>query len=212
MRTYLLPLLLAATTATAIEVQSPGDDWELANKKDDFVIYTKDNKEAGVRAIVAITEVDAAPSTVFDVVGDFDRYADFMPYVKKSSVVERKDSGALIVYSLLSPPLVNDRDYYIEVKRTAGNAENKGVFKSAWTAVPDFKPDEKGVIRVRQNTGSWVIEPLDGGKRSRVTYNLLTHPGGSIPTWMANKSNTVAIPSLFEAVQKRAAKMKAQAN
>lgn len=206
----MLTLIAAPFAAGAIEATSPGPDWELANKKSDFVIFTKDDKDAGVRAIVAITEVDATPQVVFDVVGDFDNYADYMPYVKESHVVE-KTGDKLLVYSLLSPPLVSDRDYYIEVKRTRGSDANKGVFTSAWTAKPDFKPDVKSVIRVRQNTGSWVLEPLDGGKRTRVTYNLLTHPGGSIPTWMANKSNTVAIPSLFKAVRERAAKTAKQA-
>lgn len=204
---FLMLILLAAPVAGAIEATSPGPEWDLANKKSDFVIFTKDDKAAGVRAIVAITEVDASPDIVFDVVGDFDHYADYMPYVKESYVVE-KNNGLLLVYSLLSPPLVDDRDYYIEVKRTRGSDANQGVFTSAWTAKPDFKPDTKGVIRVRQNTGSWVLEPLDAGKRTRVTYNLLTHPGGSIPTWMANKSNTVAIPTLFKAVKERSAKTK----
>jgi len=202
----LLLMFAVVPVAGAIEVKSPGPEWTEANRKDSFVIFTKDDKAAGVRAIVAITEVDAPPATVFEVVGDFDHYAEYMPYVKNSRVVEKKD-GVLVVYSLLSPPLVDNRDYYIEVRRTHGD-QNGGVFKSAWTSVPDYKPEADGVIRVKLNTGSWVIEPLDGGKRSRVTYNLLTHPGGSIPRWLANKSNTVAIPDLFEAVSKRAAKIR----
>jgi hypothetical protein len=31
----------------------------------------------------------------------------------------------------------------------------------------------------------------------------LTHPGGLIPDFVANMSNTVAIPKLFKAVMKR---------
>ena len=110
MRHLFLTMLLAAPVAGAVDAKSPGAGWEEANREDEFVIFTKDDPKAGVRALVAVTEVDAPPAKVFEVVGDFDHYADFMPYVKKASVVERK-KDALVVYTLLSPPLVDDRDY-----------------------------------------------------------------------------------------------------
>ena len=56
------------------------------------------------------------------------------------------------------------------------------------------------------NEGSWTLEALDGGRRTRATYYLYTDPGGSIPKWIANKANTMALPDLFEAIRKRAAK------
>jgi hypothetical protein len=48
-----------------------------------------------------------------------------------------------------------------------------------------------------------VAEPISGGSRTRLTYTLLTNPGGMIPDFVANMSNTVAIPKLFKAVMKR---------
>ena len=63
---------------------------------------------------------------------------------------------------------------------------------------------EDGVIRLKVNTGSWTMEPIDGGKRTLATYQLLTDPGGSIPTFIANKANTKALPELFARVRKRA--------
>src|SRR5258706_3963 len=50
----------------------------------------------------------------------------------------------------------------------------------------------------------WPLEPIDGGKRTLGTYQLLTDPGGSIPTFIANKANTTALPELFARVRKRA--------
>jgi len=49
------------------------------------------------------------------------------------------------------------------------------------------------------------MEPLDGGKRTRATYALFTDPGGSIPSFIANKANTTALPDLFAAVRKLSA-------
>lgn len=199
-------VFLVPVAALAIDAKNPGDGWAEANREDEFVIFTKDDAKAGARALIAITEIDAAPDVVFSVVGDFVNYPKFMPYIQESKVIEQKSELELVAYARLDPPLVDERDYYIEVKRTPG-PQNGGVWKSAWTAVPEKGPERADVVRVKLNTGSWVIEPLDGGKRSRVTYNLLTHPGGSIPNWIANKSNTVAIPDLFKAVRKRSAEV-----
>jgi hypothetical protein len=208
MRTLLVTCTLLAPLAVAaapVQAKAPGPGWEEANRKDDLVIFTKDNSSAGVREIRAISEFDAAPGTVFQVVGDFVNYAKFMPYVKESRITKVLGENELVTYQLLSPPLVSNRDYFIHVKKTPGNAENGQVFRSEWKAVPETEPDREGVVRVRINSGSWTLEPLDGGRRTRITYSLLTHPGGSIPSWVANASNTTAIPDLFAAIRKRAA-------
>ena len=73
---------------------------------------------------------------------------------------------------------------------------------------PAEVPEKDGIVRVKINTGAWILAPLAGGKRTRITYRVSTNPGGSIPTWLANKSNTTAIPDLFKAVRKRAAALR----
>ena len=86
---------------------------------------------------------------------------------------------------------------------------NGGVFKIGWEAVPEAQPEVEGVVRVKLNEGSWLATPLNGGKRTRLTYTLLTNPGGLIPAFVVNLSNTIAIPELFEAVKKRSAEKNA---
>lgn len=201
-----LTLSSVAVAQSRLQVASPGPGWEEANRRDDLVIFTKDNSSAGVREIRAIGDIDAPPKAVFAVLADFENYAKFMPYTKESKLIATLGTSELITYQLISPPLVSSRDYYIRVRTTVPANENAGVYKSEWTAVPDHQPERKDVVRVRINTGSWTLEPLDGGKRTRATYALLTHPGGSIPSWIANASNTTAIPDLFKAIRKRAGK------
>jgi ribosome-associated toxin RatA of RatAB toxin-antitoxin module len=197
-------LLSLGLPAAALEASAPGPGWETARKSDDLVVFARENGASGTRDIFAVAEFGAGPEAVFRVVTDYAHYADFMPYVKEARVLERKSESRVSVYAHISPPLVDDRDWAIDVTLTSGTAANGGVFKTEWTAIPDAVPARDGVVRVRLNKGTWTLEPLDGGKRTRVTYKVSTHPGGSIPTWMANKSNTVAIPDLFKAVRKRA--------
>lgn len=198
--------MLAVPTALALEAKAPGPDWTLANKKADLILYTRDGEEA--REVYAVSEMDFTPREIFEVVVDNENYPEFMPYVKETKILETMSATEMVVWTKLSPPMVSDRDYIIHMKRTLGSKANGGVFKSEWTSAWDREPERKGVVRVKLNEGGWILEPIDGGKRTRVTYQLLTHPGGSIPRWVANKSNTVAIPDLFKAVRERAASQK----
>ncbi len=51
--------------------------------------------------------------------------------------------------------------------------------------------------------GTWTVERL-GSQSTRLEYWLYTDPGGSIPTWIANKANNTSVPDLLDAVRKRA--------
>jgi hypothetical protein len=87
---------------------------------------------------------------------------------------------------------------------TAGTGDHGGVFKVEWRARSEAGPEFEDVVRITLNEGSWLAEPIHQGTRTRLTYTLLTNPGGWIPAFVAHMSNTIAIPRLFEAVRKRA--------
>jgi Polyketide cyclase / dehydrase and lipid transport. len=193
--------VFAATPAQAFDVKSPGPDWTEAYHTSELTIFVKDVDEG--RRIVAATEMEARPEIIFDVLSDFEHYPDFMPYVKESRVLGRESNGEVITYARVAPPFVNERDYLLRVRMVRGTASNTGVFKIEWKAVPEMQPEVEGVVRVKLNEGSWLAAPLDGGTRTRLTYTLLTNPGGLIPDFVANMSNTIAIPELFKAVGKR---------
>jgi hypothetical protein len=206
-----IPSFIPGTIACAwaLDVKSPGAEWTEAYRSSELVIFTKDIQEG--RKIVAISEMEAPPEFVFNVVGDFEHYRDFMPYVKESRVLSRKDDGEVITYARIAPPFVSERDYPLRVRITRGMPSNGGVFKIGWEAVPEAQPEVEGVVRVKLNEGSWLVEPLKGGMRTRLTYTLLTNPGGLIPDFVVNMSNTVAIPELFESVRKRSTEKAAAA-
>ena len=185
----------------SLDVQRPGTGWTEAYRSEELVIFTKDVEKG--RRIVAIAEVDARPEVVFNVVNDFDHYPEFMPYVIESRVLSRNGDSEVLAYNRIAPPFVAERDYPLKFRMTRGTRTNGGVFRSEWTASPEAEPEVEGVVRIRLNDGSWVAEPISGGSRTRLTYTLLTNPGGLIPDFVANMSNTVAIPKLFKAVMKR---------
>jgi hypothetical protein len=117
----------------------------------------------------------------------------------------------------LSPPMVSYRYYSLQLSDERDVEGKPGVFRSKWTLEkgqyrrtpqdPDIKDSLKSgwgdPIETPLNEGYWLFEPEDGGMKTRITYYVWTNPGGSIPLWIANKANTVALPELWSAVKKR---------
>jgi ribosome-associated toxin RatA of RatAB toxin-antitoxin module len=201
-------LVSAAPVEQTGKVNSPGLDWTEAYHKNGLVIFTKDVAEG--RRVIAVSEVEVPPEAVFNVLVDFEHYPEFMPYVKESEVLSRTGDNEVVTYARIAPPFISERDYPLKVRLTRGSAGSDDKFKGStfkveWTALPEAKPEVEGVVRIKLNEGSWLAEPLDGGRRTRLTYTLLTDPGGVIPDFVFNLSNTVAIPELFDAVRKRSA-------
>lgn len=193
--------VFAASSSQALDMNSPGPGWTETYDRNGLVVFMKDVQAD--HEIIAVSEVDAPPETVFNVVSDFEHYPDFMPYVEESRVLSRKNDREVITYARVAPSFVSKRDYPLKVRMTRGSTANGGIFKVEWTAYPEAQPEIEGVVRIKLNEGSWVAEPLDGGKRTQLTYRVLTNPGGLIPDFVVSMSNTVAIPELFEAVKKR---------
>ena len=168
-----------------------------------FAVYTREKPGSSIREVRAVGEVDAPPAKVFDVVTDYEHQSEHLPYVKAQRVFSRTQDE-VVFWAVAEFPLVSKRDWVVRSKLQRNLPG--GVFRVSWepTTVKEAPPPAEGVVRLAVNTGSWTLEPLDGGKRTRATYALFTDPGGSIPSFIANKANTTALPDLFEAVRKRA--------
>ena len=106
--------VFTATPAHAFDMKSPGPGWTEAYHTSELAIFVKDVDEG--RRIVATAEVEARPEIVFDVLGDFERYPDFMPYVKESRILSREGNSEVITYARVAPPFVSERDYSLRVR------------------------------------------------------------------------------------------------
>ena len=119
---FVIAAVFATSTSQALDVKSPGPDWTETYHRGGLVIFTKD-VEAD-HEIIAVSEVDAPPETVFNVVSDFEHYPDFMPYVEESRVLSRKSDREVITYARIAPPFVSERDYPLHVRMTRGSLSN----------------------------------------------------------------------------------------
>lgn len=69
---------------------------------------------------------------------------------------------------------------------------------------PTYMPGEKGFVRVSQVAGYWKLVPK--GDSTQVTYQVHTEPGGSVPSWLANKFVVEAPFNTLKALKEKAEK------
>ena len=170
-----------------------------------FGVWTREKAGTDVKEVKAVGEIDAPPATVFEIVTDYEHQKGNLPYVEDHKVFSRTENE-VVFWTVADFPMVSRRDWVLKSKFEKNF--DGGKYRASWEPAlhKDAPPPAEGIVRLKINTGSWTLEPLDGGKRTRGTYYLFTDPGGSIPSFIANKANTKALPDLFEAIRKRAEK------
>ncbi len=179
------------------------EPWKEFSRKPELTIYTRSKKGSDVKEIKAIGTIDAPPGALCNVLSDVPHYPEFMPYVAEAKIL-RQEKDSNISYQHLAMPLVADRDYTIRVRIESRPSPDGGTsYFRRWESANELGPPEKpGIVRVKINQGSWTLEPLDAGRRTKVTYFIYTDPVGSLPGFVINSANTRAIPKLFEAIRK----------
>jgi hypothetical protein len=180
------------------------DGWTVAARSNDLIIYSRPHDGTSLRECKAVGTIDAEPIIVKRVLDDTVEYPKFMPYVVETRMISRTSDGH-VGYQRIAPPIVGERDYTVRVKCESHPCPAGGViYCNSWKAANDLGPAEiKGVTRVKITEGSWLLEPIEGGK-TRATYTIYSDSGGGIPAFLLNSANKTAIPKLFDAVRKQA--------
>lgn len=182
--------------------------WRQVARDDGIVVMARTPEGGSVSEVKATALVDAPPQDVWRVIRDYNHYTKTMPYTEESRVLSSEQDGKIIVFHcVVNAPLVDKRDFIIRIVDESDWKDGKGFLKSSWTAATEgVPPERKGVVRVKLNTGYWLLEPREEGKKTFATYYLYTDPGGSVPKWIADRANKTSVPDVLRAVRKHATK------
>ena len=182
---------------------SQGDEWKVASINGGVTIYSRPHPGNALKEFKAIGQIDAPSHAVKNVIGDFESYTSFMPYMAECRLLKR-ESESYLTYQRISPKICGDRDYSLRVHETSTPAEGGLVYSNKWEAANESGPPEKkGVLRVKVCEGSWLLEP-DGAEKTRATYVIYSDTAGLVPAFIANHFAQVAVVKVFAAVRKQA--------
>lgn len=129
--------------------------------------------------------INAPVERVFDVVTDYARYPEFLTEAKKVTTSGRQGNEVLVHYEI---ELMKRIRYTIRVKETRPT-------KMEWSFV-------EGEV-MKDNKGSWVLEPLGEGQ-TRATYTAELALGPLVPKTIVNALVEGSLPKMLEAFKRRA--------
>jgi hypothetical protein len=178
--------------------------WVLKKDDDKVKIYIREKHGSDINELLGKTTLPVPPWVLMNVITDFGNYKDFMPFTTRSKIVKTKGK-TVYSYQFLDVPILSNRDYVIAVTDVSYK-DKKGdiVYKTQWMPSNELAPSlPSDTIRININEGYWTLQGRQNGKATLVNYYLYTSPGGSVPTWAANKGNTDALPDMFEAIEKQ---------
>ncbi|KUJ54497.1 cyclase [Streptomyces albus subsp. albus] len=132
--------------------------------------------------------IEAAPADVMAVIADFDRYPEWSGEVKEADVLTKDDQGrAEQVRMLLDAGAIKD-DYTLAYTWT-------GTDQVSWSLVKSQM--------LRALDGSYALAPIEGGKRTEVTYKLTVDVKIPMLGMIKRKAEKVIIDRALAGLKKR---------
>ena len=194
LRLLLLPLMLSANTALAVEdaptpLQSSGDitGWQLAkeDKTHDIKAWQKPEKNAEnktVRYFKLDYIVDADLETTGLAYMDIENWARWWWKVKEVRMLKMTSPYDFIFYLTHQAPVANpDRDAIISVHVEPYN-KHKGYATMTMKALPDYLPAKPGQAQMQAEDMTAKFTPRDS-THTRVELEGYIDPSGNMPDW-----------------------------
>jgi ribosome-associated toxin RatA of RatAB toxin-antitoxin module len=196
----------AALCAQHAQVMTEGagaaHGWKFMAETAGVRTYNRAPSSSSIHEVLAKATIDHPPERLFAVISDYERYPEFMPYVKRSEVVRKQNDVRWVFQHLVFPFPVSDRQYTIKISDVESRPKD-GFYCVEWSLDKDApaKRDVSGITPAF-NDGFWILRQLDQGK-TEVSYFLHTDPSGWLPAWIINMANREALPAVMQALRQR---------
>jgi ribosome-associated toxin RatA of RatAB toxin-antitoxin module len=184
------PLLLGALVATTMLVAPQA----VAVDPSAVQVRTTAVKGSDMPRITAKAVLSQPPEKVWKVISDCSKYKGRMARVVAARLVKKEGNKHTCEVTVEMPfPFSN-----LTATTEATHEESAEGMSRRWKLV---KGDYK------RNEGSWEIKPVDGGKKSEVTYTLHVEPNITLPNSIIEAAQKKSVPDLFVRLEQEAAKM-----
>lgn len=177
----LLTFIIQGFIFLNLQAQSK-EGWVFKNEKDGVKVYYK--KTSDVHEIKLITSLKSSLSGIIHLFNEVDDYSKWGYKLSEAKLLKRVNNQDFYYYSKLDFPWpLNDRDLILHTQLEQDSTTRR--VTSTSHAKPEYLPENKDVIRIKQTTTRWTLIPGAGGW-VYVEYYINSNPGGNIPDWLVN--------------------------
>ncbi|HET8730415.1 MAG TPA: START domain-containing protein [Moraxellaceae bacterium] len=178
--------------------------WEVVHqgtKRGEVTSYVKEVDGHDVKAFKGVVEAPVPMSALLAVLTTVDSLPDWV----FQCVRARHDAGwpePVHYLEFHAPWPVSNRE--VVVRNNYSQDPQTYVVSVNTTAITGYMPPSDGKVRVPELNNRFVFEPLKDGW-TRVTFETLVDPGGSLPAWVSNWVATSAPRVTLNGMMKLAA-------
>lgn len=204
----LFALTLGGISTTSAFEHGPTGQWELVRNDGGVEVYRRTVGNSPLHEFQGTGMIEAPVTAVLGVLDDVDHRLEWMAEAVAQTLISRSGDRDQTFYSRTGAPWpVSDRDVVIravtsvDMKAKMVKIEMNSVEHPTW-------PPQKGVVRMPHLCGHWFLWPSNGGKWTRVEYQVHADPGGSLPTSIINTVSKKIPYHTIVGVQKQVVKRK----
>lgn len=177
------------------------EDWQVAKDQDGIKVSLSEVAGSKYKAYRGVTTIKASMAKVRSLQEDVAGACAWIHECKSQKLLKHEGDQSWTYTQFNTPWPVTARDSVLHI--TTSQAADGSVTRTL-EGVPNYIPEEKGFVRVAQVEGFWKLVPK--GDLIEVTYQVHTEPGGSVPSWLANKFVVDAPFNTLQALKQRAEK------
>ena len=198
-------IVAALAFASVFPAQSGSDGWQQILHTPELTVWSRPHAGTDVNEMRAVGVVDARAADLWALVSDVEGHTRLLPHTTVSRVL-RTEGDAAIALQRTETPFLDPREYVIAVRRTSTRtADGRALHAMSWRTAPQWaQAVDPAAVRIDVNQGEWTVEALQDG-RSRITFQLLLDPAGSIPASFVNFSQAAGAERALAVLRSAAA-------
>ncbi|WP_407428523.1 START domain-containing protein [Arcticibacter sp.] len=182
------------------------NNWQLVVEKEEVKVYTSTVSTSKIKAIKVQSLLEAKASQVVALLMDVESAPDWIYHTKSCKLIRRVSPAEIYYYSEVSLPWpAENRDFVAHL--TVTQHPHTQVVTIDGPSVKGMVPVAKGVVRVNDSKGRWILTPQPGNYL-QVEYSLHVDPGGNIPAWLINMFATQGPLDIFRQMKVELKKQK----
>ena len=182
---------LAAMAVLLLAVSVSSRAWEVVHQEERLTVSRRDYAGSGLDEIKGVLRLQASLNAVMALLKDAPFNRHWVYRSGGAQLLEEVGYEQAYVYGVVDAPFpMSDRDTVVRFDYRQDPATKAIVIDI--TNVPDYIPENPGLVRVPEMGGYWALRPEAGGW-VEVSYQIHGDRGGWIPVWVANQAAVLSV-------------------
>jgi hypothetical protein len=180
---FVFTILILQNYASVVLAQE--SEWELVRSEEGINIYSRKTATGrGLKELKVVAEVKGSLSAIISAFSEKSKFPKWVYGCGSAQMLEVVSAFETYHYQTTEMPWpVQNRDLILHT--VIKQHPQTKVITIDSKGVPDYRPENKDFIRIRDYKAFWVLTPKPNGI-VEILYTVNFDPGGILPDWVVN--------------------------